>query len=70
MLMKDKAATRLAPKAITSYSTDKEFNYSMSIAWPIIRLTIGSAVLVLHYDKTEDRDSDIFSLDQWTELKS
>lgn len=63
MRMKDKAATRIRPEAITSFAADKSVDYVTSTSWPTIKFTIGSAELVLNYNKVEDRDSDIAQLD-------
>lgn len=66
MQMKDRQQTRIIQTSITSYAPDKSVNYAERISWPTIRLTIGSLLLVLDYDKLEDRDLDLHRLDEQT----
>jgi hypothetical protein len=61
--MQDTSKTRINPKAVTSYAPDKDVNYSTVTAWPTIRLTIGSVMLILSYNTVELRDDDIARLD-------
>ena len=63
MLMNDRVSTRIKNSAVTSFSPDKEVNCQLAYSWPTIRLTIGSVVLVLNYDKDSVRDEDISRLD-------
>jgi hypothetical protein len=64
MQMNDRVKTRVRPQNISSYAPEKGVNYQQSISWPIIQMTIGSAILVLDYDREEDRDLDIKKLDE------
>lgn len=64
MLMNDRVNTRIRIQGVTSYAADKGISYSNNSCWPTIRMTIGSVVLILNYDKDETRDEDIQSLDK------
>lgn len=64
MLMSDRIKTRVRPQSVSSYAPDKGYNYANSTSWPTIHLTIGSAILILAYDKPEVRDEDIKRLDE------
>jgi hypothetical protein len=69
MLMKDAQSTRISSDDITSFAPDKAVNYATNSSWPTIRLSIGSVLLVLNYNKLEERDSDIERLDNLQKFK-